>query len=84
VRATEGDEHVDLSRLTRKAKELVDKRGGTQSLKEDAAELKDIAQGRGSMGDKAKEAFEAIKDPGAPGEHPAGPAGPPPDRPAGG
>jgi hypothetical protein len=61
VRATEGDEHVDLSRLTRKAKELVDKRGGTQSLKEDAAELKDIAQGRGSMGDKAKEALEAIK-----------------------
>src|SRR3954466_13564763 len=34
---------VDLKNLTDKAKELIDKRGGTDSLKEDAGELKDIA-----------------------------------------
>jgi hypothetical protein len=56
---------MDLKRIADKAKGLVDKRGGTGSLKEDAAELKDIAGGQGSVGDKAKAAFEAIKDPGA-------------------
>ncbi|MGH2955340.1 MAG: hypothetical protein ACRDK9_15250, partial [Solirubrobacterales bacterium] len=56
---------MDLKRIADRAKELVDKRGGTDSLKQDAAELKDIAGGQGSVTDKAKEAFEAIKDPGA-------------------
>lgn len=56
---------MDLKKLTERAKQLVDKRGGTESLKEDAEELRDIAGGRGSMTDKAKEAVEAIKDPGA-------------------
>jgi hypothetical protein len=59
---------MDLKRLANKAKELVDRRGGTESLKEDAAELKDIATGQGSVSDKAKEAVEAVKDPGAAGE----------------
>jgi hypothetical protein len=58
---------MDLRRIADKAKELVDKRGGTDSLKEDAAELKDIATGSGSVADKAKEAVEAVKDPGAGG-----------------
>jgi hypothetical protein len=58
---------VDLKKLTERAKQLVDKRGGTESLKEDAEELRDIAGGRGSVTDKAKEAVEAIKDPGAAG-----------------
>ena len=53
---------------TDQAKKMVDKRGGTDALKEDAEELKDIAGGKGSMKDKAKAAGEAIKDPGAPGE----------------
>ena len=47
---------------------MVNKRGGTGALKEDAEELKDIATGKGSLKDKAKAAGEAIKDPGAPGE----------------
>ena len=34
------------------------------SLEKDAEELKDIATGKGSLVDKAKEAAEAIKDPG--------------------
>jgi hypothetical protein len=63
---------MDLRRIADKAKELVDRRGGTDSLKEDAAELKDIAGGRGSAADKAKEAFEAIKDPGGEGAEQAG------------
>ena len=38
------------------------------SVKEDLAELKDVATGDGSIADKAKAAVEAVKDPGAPGE----------------
>ena len=55
---------VDFKRLTDKAKDLVEKRGGTDALKDDAAELKDIATGKGSLADKAKAAAVAIKDPG--------------------
>ena len=54
-----------LSDLASKAKQIVDKRGGTDSLKQDAGELKDIASGSGSLSDKAKAAAEAIKEPGA-------------------
>jgi hypothetical protein len=61
---------MDLKRLFNKGKRIVDERGGVDSLKEDADELKDIAKGKGSMTDKAKEAATAIKDPGAPGEEP--------------
>jgi hypothetical protein len=58
---------MDLKSLQRKAKDLIDKRGGTESLKEDAQELKDIAKGQGTLSDKAKRAGEALKDPGAKG-----------------
>jgi hypothetical protein len=51
--------------LAGKAKEQVDKRGGTDALKEDASELKDIAKGKGSLKDKTKAAADAVKDPGA-------------------
>jgi hypothetical protein len=57
---------VNLRRITDQAKKLVEKRGGTDALKEDAEELKDIAKGEGSLKDKATAAGEAIKDPGAP------------------
>lgn len=59
---------MDLNKLKAKAEDLINKRGGTDALKEDAEELKDIATGKGSMSDKAKAAAEAIKDPGKPGE----------------
>ena len=36
---------MNLKSLQDKAKQLIDKRGGTDSLKEDAQELKDIAKG---------------------------------------
>jgi hypothetical protein len=58
---------MDLSRLTSKAKDMFARRGGAKAAKEDAQELKDIARGDASMGDKAKAGFEALKDPGAPG-----------------
>ncbi len=53
--------------LVNKAKKVVDQRGGTEALKQDAEELKDIARGRGTTQDKAKRAAEALKEPGAPG-----------------
>jgi hypothetical protein len=59
---------VNFRRLTDRAKKIVDKRGGTDSLKEDAEELKDIAKGEGGLKDKAKAAGGAIKEPGAPGQ----------------
>ena len=58
---------VDFGNLTKKAKQLVDKRGGTDALKEDAEEVKDIVSGEGSAMDKAKAAGEALKDPGKAG-----------------
>jgi hypothetical protein len=55
----------NIKRIADKAKDQVDKRGGSDALKEDAGELKGIAKGKGSLKDKAKAAGKAIKDPGA-------------------
>jgi hypothetical protein len=44
---------------------VVQKRGGTDALKEGAGELKDVASSEGSLSDKAKVGAEAVKDPGA-------------------
>ena len=70
-----------LNDLVNRAKQVVDKRGGTDALKEDAQELKDIASGKGSAQDKAKRAADALKDPGAPGEPNRPAADKPPERP---
>jgi hypothetical protein len=59
---------MDLGSLTSKAKQLFTRRGGSEAAKEDAQELKDIARSDASVGDKAKEGLEALKEPGAPGE----------------
>lgn len=61
---------MDFDKLKNKASELVKQRGGMESVKEDAEELKDIATSDGSLTDKGKEAVDALKDPGAPGEQP--------------
>jgi hypothetical protein len=55
---------MDLKSLFNKGKKVVDERGGVDSLKEDAQELAGIAKGKGSLTDKAKEAAEAVKEPG--------------------
>ena len=74
---------MDFKSLQRKAKQLIDRRGGTDSLKADAEELRDIAKGRGSVADKAKRAGDALKDPGAKGpDTPASPGPPATDTPA--
>jgi hypothetical protein len=77
---------VKFSQLAGKAKQIIDRRGGTDALKEDLEELKDAATSRGSVSDKAKAAADAIKTPGrnepraAPPEQHAPPE-PPTDRP---
>jgi hypothetical protein len=58
---------MDLTKITEKAKQMFDKRGGTEAAKDDAIELKDIAGKDESLTDKAKDAAAAIEDPGAPG-----------------
>lgn len=63
---------MNLGKLAGQAKQLIDKRGGIESVKEDAIELKNIAGEKGSMAGKAKEAAAALEDPGAPGD-PAAP-----------
>ena len=64
---------MDFKRLTDRAKDLVAKRGGTDSLKQDADELKGIAKGEGSLTEKAKAAAAALKEPGAHGPAVANP-----------
>lgn len=58
---------VNFKRLSDQAKNLVEKRGGTDALKADAEELKKIAKGKGSLSDKAKAAAGTLKDPGTKG-----------------
>ena len=60
----------NLNRVADKAKETVEKRGGTDALKEDAEELKEIAKGKGSLKDKTRAAADAVKEPGAKGSQP--------------
>jgi hypothetical protein len=66
---------MNLSSLSRKAKQVFEKRGGAGAAKEDLAELRDIASREGSIADKAKAAGAALKDPGAAGEKEPRPAG---------
>lgn len=50
-----------------KAKGMLGGDRSAEDLKEDAEEVKDTATSDQSMTDKAKEGYEEIKDPGAPG-----------------
>lgn len=59
---------MDLNRLTSKAKDVFKQRGGREAAEQDAQELRDIARSKGSTSQKAKDAFEAIQDPGKPGK----------------
>lgn len=56
---------MGLSDLVNRAKDLVQKRGGTGALKEDAQELKDIAKSEGTTSEKLKKGADALKEPGA-------------------
>jgi hypothetical protein len=61
---------MDFDDIKRKAEDLVEERGGMDSVEADAEELKKIATGQGSLTQKAKDAAAAIKDPGAAGPDP--------------
>ena len=52
---------MDFKRLTDKAKQALDERGGPERLKLEAERLKAIATGPGSASDKARAAAEAVK-----------------------
>lgn len=56
---------MDWKRMADQARDVINKRGGPESLKEDADELRDIAEGPGTLADKAKKAAEALREPGA-------------------
>lgn len=59
---------MNLKKLADKARAaaggLVEKRGGEEALKRDAAQVKDALSGPGTMKDKAKRAADAVKKPG--------------------
>lgn len=71
-----------LGNIANKAKQAIDKRGGMDALKGDAAELREIAKGKGTLKDKARAAGEAVKKPGR-GEAPARAEEPPAQSPPG-
>jgi hypothetical protein len=75
-----------LNSLVEKAKSLFSQRGGMEAAKEDVQELKDIHASEGSMSDKAKDAVDALKEPGAKGPDRADSPGAPdaPERTPGG
>jgi hypothetical protein len=60
-------EMASFSRLANKARDMFNKRGGTEAAKGDLQELKDIHARGGSMSDKAKAAVDALKEPGMKG-----------------
>ena len=77
---------VDFKKLSAQAKALAEKRGGSEGLKKDAAQLGEIAKGKGTFSEKAKAAAAALKetsasDPAAPAADasPVADAGPKPD-----
>jgi hypothetical protein len=77
---------VNFKRLQDRAKDVVEKRGGKDALKDDMQELRSIAKGKGSIKEKAAAAKDALKDPGrrgpATGASEGGPAGRPAAKPA--
>ena len=73
---------MNWKKLARQANRVIQKRGGPDSVKEDAQELEAIAKEKGTLGDKLKAAAKAIKEPGAPGHASAAQTGPQAGRPA--
>lgn len=62
---------MDFDELAKKAREVADKaqdvvedRGGVESLKQDAQELREVLQGDGGLIEKAQEAAKAVQEPG--------------------
>ena len=75
---TPREDAMNLKQITDRAKDVIEKRGGTEALKQDAAELKRIAQGQGTLKDKARRAADALKEPDRPDASPSTRAKPEP------
>ena len=73
---------MDWKKLAKTAVKQYEERGGAPAAKEDARELKNIASGEGTLGEKLKAATEALKDPGPPGTEDAPVAAPTPPAPS--
>jgi hypothetical protein len=73
---------MDFKKLTAKAKQAIDERGGTERLKADAQRLKDIATAPGTLDQKRRQATEVLKAPPSKADPEAPPdAGSDPDAP---
>lgn len=57
---------VNFRKLADQAKKAVDAAGGPDAVKEKAAGLKQVAQSKGSLSDKAKRAAEVVREDGKP------------------
>jgi hypothetical protein len=66
VAAQEGV-RMGLDDVIDKAKDMLGGDRSAEDMKTDAEEVKDTAMSDQSMTDKAKEGYEEVKDPGAPG-----------------
>lgn len=56
---------MDWNKVVDKVKRTVDERGGPESVKEDAEELRQIAESDGTVREKLRRAAAAVKEPGA-------------------
>jgi len=53
---------MQIGRIAKLGKKVLDQRGGVEGVKKDAQELKEIAKGEGTVGDKAKRAAKAMRE----------------------
>ncbi len=53
---------MDFEKLAAKAKEYVDEHGGTEELEREAKKLEEIAEGEGTLSEKAKAAEQEAKE----------------------
>lgn len=67
---------MDFKGMVDKAKQMFQQRGGAKAAKEDAEELRGVAQEQGSFTEKGKDAAEAIREPGAHNPNPQDPQSP--------
>jgi hypothetical protein len=63
---------MDFGKLAKQAQRAIDKRGGTDALKKDLGDLKDIATGPGTPQEKARRAADSLKQSGG-NAHPQAP-----------
>jgi hypothetical protein len=53
---------MDWDKLAAKAEKLIDEHGGVDGVEQSAEQIAALAQGEGSLKDKAKAAMKVVKD----------------------